>query len=336
VKFPGSKNIAPNKFQPRCDKPQNRQAHRGIFARRAGLLLGLEFGIATFCGPAEGGETAYLNPSADTALLENFPTNNFGGQKYFNAGTTQNYTRNRGLIKFDLAAQLPAGAKITAVSLTVEVVGQPIDGDNPSTFELHRMLRDWGEGAGSGNPPTLGRPALPGEADWTYRFAQTTNIWATPGGLPNIDFADFGSSEQYIYGTSLSPYTFESSADTVADAQLWLDSPASNFGWMLISRSETDNFSARRFASREDLLRAPILTVDYFVVKIDQISITEGKANLSFTAEAGYPYRLEFCDALSSSTWQTLTNVPPQAATDSILVQDTLGGVQRYYRLAVP
>lgn len=300
------------------------------------FLLSFALWTLSFARPALAVETIYLNSSADTALLQNFPSNNFGGQTYFNSGTTQNYTKNRGLMKFNIAGHLPAGAKITSVLLIVEVVGQPIDGDAPSTFELHRLLRDWGEGTGSGNPPTLGRPALYGEANWTHRFAQTTNTWEAPGGVPGIDFADFGSGEQYVYGTALSPYSFGSSPEMVADVQLWLDHPASNFGWMLISRSETENFSARRFASREDAFRAPILVVDYFTVKIDQIALANNKANLTFTMEAAYPYGIEFCDALSSSGWQTLANLPPQDTTASVTIQDPVCGSQRYYRLVVP
>ncbi|SRR5260221_4638586 len=66
---------------------------------------------------------------------------------------------------------------------------------------------------------------------------------------------------------SQSPYQFESTLDTMADLQLWLDHPGTNFGWMLISQSEDTPFTARRFASREDPFgRGPTLTVDFDVV----------------------------------------------------------------------
>src|SRR5437762_623097 len=120
-------------------------------------------------------ETAYLTPSADTALLEHYPLNNTGAELYLNSGTTQIFTKNRALLKFNLASQLPSGAKITAASLTVEVVGEPVDGNAPTTFELRRMLRDWGEGNKIGAPPELGQPATLGEANWTHRFALSTN-----------------------------------------------------------------------------------------------------------------------------------------------------------------
>ena len=40
-------------------------------------------------------ETAYLTPSADTALLEHYPLNNTGAELYLNSGTTQIFTKNR-------------------------------------------------------------------------------------------------------------------------------------------------------------------------------------------------------------------------------------------------
>jgi hypothetical protein len=49
----------------------------------------------------------------------------------------------------------------------------------------------------------------------------------------------------------------------VEDLQNWLNNPAANFGWMLISDSEGVEFTARRFASREDSVNSPILTVQY-------------------------------------------------------------------------
>jgi hypothetical protein len=203
-----------------------------------------------------------LTPSADTTLHENFPENNFGAQIHVNAGTTQNGPRTRGLLAFDVAEAIPSGSIINSVTLTLEVVGQPVDGDAPSNFGLHRMLLGWGEGTGSGEPPFLGRPALPGEATWTQRFAGLAE-WAAPGGLAGVDFAAQFSSDTFIYGVNFSPYVFDSTERVVEDVRLWLDQPGQNFGWMLLTQSEQEIFSARRFASREDLFRAPRLMIDF-------------------------------------------------------------------------
>jgi len=209
-----------------------------------------------------GAATIALTPSADAALHEYFPDHNLGAQAWMTAGTTQNGPRTRGLMMFDIAGSIPPGATINSVSLTVEVTGQPVDGDAPSNFGLHRMLVGWNEGAGSGNPPSLGRPALPGETTWNERLTGLA-VWGAPGGLAGVDFISQFSSDTFIYGVNFSPYLFDSTSRLVADVQLWLDQPAQNFGWMLMTQSENEIFSARRFASREDVFRAPLLQIDF-------------------------------------------------------------------------
>jgi len=267
--------------------------------------------------------------------LQNFPSNNFGGMAWFNSGTTQNYTTNRGLLKFDVAAHVPRGAQILSASLVVEVVGQPMDGDTPNSFELRRVLRDWGEGNKTGFPPSLGAPATEGEANWTHRFSLTTNEWAAPGGQAGIDFSPVASIDTFVYGVSFSPYTFDSTARTVADVQTWLDDPTANFGWMLITASEELNFSARRFASREDPFRAPVLTIEYLAPRIDSIVVSNHVASIQFTAEAGRGYSVEYCDLLTGGLWLTLTNLPVYATTVPVSVQDSSAPSQRYYRLRI-
>ena len=154
------------------------RARRGFEVWCLLILLSFELSALSF-------ETVFLTPVADTALLQSFPSNNFGAQTFFNSGTTQTYLTNRALMKFDLAAALPTGAKITFAQLSLEVVGQPVDGDAPSSFQLRRMRRDWGEGTKKGNPPTLGAPATAGEANWTYcspLFTSAKSMPSTPPG----------------------------------------------------------------------------------------------------------------------------------------------------------
>jgi hypothetical protein len=226
------------------------------------LLGSLGLGAWTVTASVARADNVILTPSADTTLHENFPENNLGAQAYFNAGTTQNGPRTRGLMAFDVAGSIPSGAIVNSVTLTLEVVGQPVDGDAPSNFGLHRMLVGWGEGSGSGNPPALGRPALPGEANWNFRFSSSTP-WTSPGGLAGVDFASQFSSDTFIYGVNFSPYSFDTTQRLIDDVQLWLDQPGQNFGWMLLSQAENEVFSARRFGSREDPFRAPRLMIDF-------------------------------------------------------------------------
>jgi hypothetical protein len=284
-------------------------------------------------------DTALLAPSADTALLENFSTNNFGGQTWLNAGTTQNYTRNRGLLRFDVAGRLPARARIRAASLTVEVVRSPVDGDTPSTFDLHRLLRDWGEGRQQGEPPLLGAPAELGECNWTHRFALTPETWAEPGGKAGLDYATDLSADTFVYGVNFSPYVFESTSNLVADVQLWQRQPERNFGWMLKTRAETDNFSARRFASREDSFRAPILAIEYELPRIDELTSSNGSVEIRFRLEAGESAELQACDELAPSAsgalWHSIAAVPVMTNLTYVLVTDAPPRARRFYRLVV-
>ena len=49
----------------------------------------------------------------------------------------------------------------------------------------------------------------------------------------------------------------------VADAQSWLDNPASNFGWLVLG-DETGAATAKRFDTRESA-SPPILTIEFRV-----------------------------------------------------------------------
>ena len=285
-------------------------------------------------------ETISLNPVADTTLIELAPTNNLGGAPIVNAGTTQNLTRNRGLFRFELKGQVPPGSLIARADFILEVTGDPKDGFNPSAFGLHRLFKPWGEGDKSSPDPVhpgQGALATAGEATWNDRFALTTNAWAAPGGAATNDYAPDPSAEVEVYGIGDSPYTFSSTPDLVADVQAWLDDPASNFGWMLICQAESFNFTARRFASREDPARAPLLIIEYFPPTIDLPGITNGQFAFSFAARSNQAYTVEFLACLSSSdTWSTLTNLPPQPEATHFLFSDPVTNGQRYYRLRLP
>ena len=212
-------------------------------------------------------DSVTLRPVADTTLIETAPNNNLGGQTFANSGTTQNFTKNRALFRFDVSA-IPTAAQVDSVSLAFEVTRQPVDGYAPADFGLHRMLVSWGEGTKTtANPgsPGQGAPASPGEATWLARFAQTGPNWAAPGGLAGTDFAVASSAGQSIYSVANSPYFFTSS-QLAADVQLWLANPSANFGWMLLANDEGPNFTARRFGSREDGINAPQLLVQFTAV----------------------------------------------------------------------
>jgi hypothetical protein len=208
-------------------------------------------------------ESTALNPSADATLFEVAPTNAAGGATYFISGTTQNQTRNRALLQFDIAGAIPAGSQITSVTLEMEVIRQPGCGFEPSFFGLHRVLQPWGEGVAFpiDNSGGKGGPAGVGDATWLDRFTPSVP-WTVPGGAAGTDYEPEFSAGTAIYG--LGVYDFEGTAEMVRDLQYWLEHPTLNYGWMLISESEDTPFTARMFASRENMDGgAPVLFVGY-------------------------------------------------------------------------
>jgi hypothetical protein len=195
-----------------------------------------------------------LSPVADTSLFQGNPDNNLGGHTNFAVGTMANGSVSRGLLRFDPTGLIPIDAIINSVTLTLRVTASA---SQSATFELHPALVSWGEGTKTGQ---TGAAATAGEATWNARFASTT-LWETPGGLAGTDFATGSSASALAGATTL---VFNSTPGLVLDVQNWLNDPASDFGWLLMSQSESILNTARRFGSREDGLgRGPVLLIDY-------------------------------------------------------------------------
>jgi hypothetical protein len=59
---------------------------------------------------------------------------------------------------------------------------------------------------------------------------------------------------------------------------------------------------------------------------------------LSFTAQAGHAYTIQFRNSLANGTWQDLVNVPAEAAARLYMFTDSLpaGTRARFYRLIIP
>ncbi len=272
-----------------------------------------------------------LIPVADTTLIETAPDNNMGGSTFFNAGTTGITTRNRGLLRFDLS-EIPSGSVIISVNLLIEVVFEPPP-PAESFFSLHRVLKPWGEGdkAGSEESPGLGDSAAINEATWNHRFALTTNAWTAPGGAPNIDYVSNESAFAFIGSSQLE---FESTAELEADVQSWVDQPQTNFGWMLITQSESTRYTARRFASREESDFEPMLTIDFRPpLRITDPELKNGRIEFTFTTQPAQPYVIEYQNSLPDTSWLVLTNIPPHGVPATVTVSDSASGPQRFYRV---
>lgn len=296
----------------------------------AGLLcLGFEIRLRA--------DTVTLFPVADVTLIELRPTNSMGAGNFINSGTTQNGNTNRALLKFDVAAAIPAGSAITDVGLYVKVTKDPVDGYNPSFSSLRRMLRPWGEGTNPtpGISPGFGSPAQPGDATWSHSF-WPTNAWTVPGGLEGVDYSAALSTTTTIEGERMEPYFFESGG-AIADVQFWLDHPESNFGWMLKCEDELSRFTARRFGSREleDFSDSPRLAIAYVLpVRMRIIQAASNQVALNFNADVGHSYRVEKLDGLSgTNSWTELTNYGLIFTQGPLTATDSITGPQRFYRV---
>jgi len=205
-------------------------------------------------------------PSADATLYEDAggAWANGAGEGMFvgvtsqTGGSVEPPEIRRALIKFNIAAAVPAGATIDSVCLELTVTQIRSDTKGPNV-RLHQVTSDWGEGTSEPtNAGGGGAPSQAGCATWIHTFFNT-QFWAAPGG----DFVAGASASQDV--TNLNArYKWGSTAQMVSDVQLWLNTPVANFGWILIG-VENDDRTAKRFGTREENTGSerPTLTIYY-------------------------------------------------------------------------
>jgi hypothetical protein len=196
-----------------------------------------------------------LTPTLDTSIYSEGDASNALGALF--AGRNKGGGIRRTLMQFDVVGSaIPAGSVINSVTLTMAQLKAGGDVTPADQFELHPVLKPWGEGTSTGTGQ--GGSATPGDATWNFQIFNTT-AWTNPGG-------DIGSvSGTVSLGTTNQSYTFSSQAGMVADVQQWLDSPSANFGWMLRATTESGGNTAREFGSSE-FGTAPSLTINYTAV----------------------------------------------------------------------
>ncbi len=211
-------------------------------------------------------ESVTIEPSKDNTIYEEGDLSNGKGQYLFVGRTSSvgGNSRRRALLAFDVAGSVPAGATIDSTSLTL-FVSKSAPGSASLQVSLYRLTRDWGEGASDAATvmPMEGRgaPAEASDATWTFAMFDTEQ-WSTPGG----DFVADASATQTLMGAGFpppAPYTWNSAAMT-ADVQAWLDSPESNFGWIMIGDESTET-TARQLLSRDSNVASfhPMLTIEF-------------------------------------------------------------------------
>jgi hypothetical protein len=200
-------------------------------------------------------QLANLNPIKDNTLYQYVPVDgdvsNALGNHFF-AGETGMGELRRGVLAFDVAANIPAGSTILGVTLSLNMSRTGVD--DARNIELHKMLADWGEGTSvAPGEEGTGAPATTNDATWRHRFFDTI-FWTTEGG----DFSATVSASQSVGAVGM--YTW-SSSQMRADVQSWLDDPASNFGWLVLG-DESAILTAKRFDTRESA-SPPVLSIIY-------------------------------------------------------------------------
>src|SRR5215510_7520699 len=201
-------------------------------------------------------DSVAIAPLKDNTLYESSlgASSNGRGQNFF-SGATATGARRRGIISFDIVANVPAGSTINSASLTLHM-SKTISGS--IMISLHRCLAPWGEGNSiATDNEGRGAAAAPNDATWLHALYDTA-FWSNPGG----DFSSASSTGVLVGATNF--YTWPSTAQVVAEVQSWLDSPQTNFGWVLVADSESPR-SAKRFDTRENVNPdfRPVLQVQF-------------------------------------------------------------------------
>jgi hypothetical protein len=222
--------------------------------------------------PARAAVAAVVSLGAlkDTTIFSE-SENTLGGGDVFvvgnNNATGPTGNTRRGLIQFDIAGGIPSGATINSVTLMLHVDGGAASAAD-RTVAVHRLLADWGNGTsgagGAGGGGGQGVAAANDDVTWSFRSyspsppAPPLLPWTIPGG----DFAAGASASAIV--TPTPAYYSWSSSGLASDVQMWLDDPATNFGWILRG-PETTKQSLLRFDSVDRAIAElrPELTIDY-------------------------------------------------------------------------
>lgn len=222
---------------------------------------------------AAAADVVSLAPSRDNTLIEdpNGALSNGAGPGIFTGRTSQaSGSLRRGVIAFDVAAQVPAGSTITSARLILSMTDTNA---GPVPVSLHRLHAGWGEGT-SITVGGRGAPSTPGDATWIHRF-YPADLWTSPGG----DFEPMSSAS--IDVDQNGSYVWGSTPEMVADVQSWLDRPGGSFGWILIG-DESAPTTVKRFDSHDadpNVAVPPALEVTYEPPCVDPVYTGPGYWN---------------------------------------------------------
>ncbi len=223
-------------------------------------------------GSLDNDTTISIGDIQDATIYQNNPNNSSGQGPGLFSGTNGMDSPRRGLLQFDIADNIPHGATITGVQLTL-VLGQIAGGGmggggGTSIIQLHDLTDSWGYPQPQ-LPPSdnlggtgQGIPAMTGDVTWDTRFFNESPAlpWSSPGG----DFSGVVSASLPVTGPLNTSWDW-SSPTMVNDVQGWLNDPSTDFGWILVNADEVDPTDFRAFYSRNALTPSnqPLLTITY-------------------------------------------------------------------------
>ncbi len=244
------------------------------------IILNLLFGLSLSNIFAA---TTTINPWIDNTMAEDFPNNSSGDCDSIFSGTTDNNVARRALLQFDIAAAIPPASIINSVTLTMNVTRGSNHPD--AVMTLHPVNLDWGEAAVGVTPNGCGTrgggqgdAAVDGAATWLSAMHNQT-LWGSPGG-------DFSAASGTTSVNNITPVWDSADAGNgamVSDVQSWLDSPATNYGWILIG-DEASSTTARRFDSGEGTA-PPALLVDFTPSgDVEACCQTDGECSLTIVS----------------------------------------------------
>ncbi len=246
----------------------------------------LALGTLTALPLAASADETTLTPVADATIHSQDGHTASGAGQYLFVGRINNTPVRRALLRFDTST-IPAGSTINSVSLTI-LMNRTTNGSQACS--LHRLTTGWTEGASMpAGEEGGGAVALQDDVTWEYTSYNSANppaspTWNTPGGDYNAS-----PSDTIPVSSAGQGYTW-TSAQMALDVQHWVDTPAENFGWIIVGVESTPA-TTKRFISRHhpnpDL--HPALVIDY-TPPADCLADVNGDGMLSptdFTAWVG-------------------------------------------------
>lgn len=290
--------------------------------------------LLLFCTrPSASALATNLPAVADTALRSSAAASNFGAATNLAVGVANfGSPKNHALFKFDLTG-IPTNAVIASATLRLILIEDPTP---PASFDVSRLLQDWGEGDKDVDPKFGGAPATAGEATWDSRFHPDV-AWASPGGQAGTDYASTPSATVLLSG-----HTNDiSSPGLLADVQVWMQNPGTNFGWIVAATGEA-TATGKLIGSRENPGREPALLVEYSLsapatppVLFDP-ALTGNQFRFSLNTESNRTYVVEFSDSLDPAAWNVWTNLAAAPEDATVHLTNDLAPGERYFRARVP